>query len=180
VIAGVIIYLIMLTDVLSYILRALNWQGVFVVAWVGIALTHIALTYRRERLPEFRPGRVKSLTPAVAVWFAASAVGIYLVEQGGVFGKTWSAPITLALSVVGYLAVAGFRAALDRGNDPRDEVADIWEARIRCHACDKSYVAVEMDRDPSNGHQAICSECASESIGFYSAARAEARQAAAS
>lgn len=176
VIAGAIIYLIMLTDVLSYILRALNWQGVFVVAWVGIALTHIALTYFTELLPEFRPGRVKPVTPAVAVWFLSSGVGIYLVEQGGAFGATWSAPIALALSVLGYLAVAGYRAVLVRGNDPRDEVADIWEARIRCHSCNKSYVAVEMDRDPSADQQAICSECASESGHFYRAARQEARQ----
>lgn len=174
-VAGAIVYLIMLTDVLSYILRALNWQGVFVVGWVGIALTHIALTYRKEVLPEFRPGRVKPLTPAVAVWFLASGVGIYLVELGGTFGKTWSSPITLALSVLGYLVVSKFSAVLVRGNDPRAEVGDIWEDRIRCHACAKSYIAVEMDRDPSAGQQPICSGCASESTSFYRAARAEAR-----
>ena len=62
---GALVYLIMLTDVLSYILRALNWQGVFVVAWVGIALTHIVLTRNDRGIPEFRPGRLKALTPAV-------------------------------------------------------------------------------------------------------------------
>ena len=39
--------------------------------------------------------------------------------------------------------------AMKRPNDPIDEVEDAWEARVRCHRCDKSYVAQEMDRDPT-------------------------------
>ncbi|MES4886695.1 hypothetical protein [Streptomyces sp. NPDC096012] len=175
VVAGCLVYALMLTDVLSYLLRALNWQGVFVVAWVAIALTHILLHRRTEgTLPEFRPGRLRRVTPAAAVWVAVSVVGILLVEWGGAFGATWSAPITFVLSAGGYTLVSRFEALLHRGDDPREEVADAWAARIRCHACDRSYTAVEMDRDPTAGGQAICAGCATASPSFYKAARAEA------
>ena len=176
---GVLVYLLMLTDVLSYLLTALQWQGVFVVAWVGIALTHIVLAKDdRDGLPEFRPGRLRLVTPGVLVLVAAAGTGIAMTEFGGPAGAAWSAPATLALAVGGYAAALKFGRVplLNRGNDPRDEVEDIWEARIRCHACDKHYVAVEMDRDPSAGHAAICSGCAAESPGFYHAARAESAE----
>jgi hypothetical protein len=175
VVAGVLVYAMMLTDVLSYLLRALAWQGVFVVAWVAIALVHIALHRKETGVPEFRPGRLRALTPAVAVWVIASGIGIYLVEGGGAFGATWSAPITFVLSAVGYLAVAGYDVLLPRGNDPRDEVEDAWEARVRCHSCEKSYIAMEIDRDPAAEGAAICSGCASASPTFYGAARADSR-----
>ncbi|MCW2947721.1 MAG: hypothetical protein JWR24_4438, partial [Actinoallomurus sp.] len=172
-VAGVLVYALMLTDVLSYLVRALSWQGVFVVAWVAIALTHIALTRKDTSIPEFRPGRLRPVTPALAVWVGVSILGIVLVEFGGTFGATWSAPITFVLSALLYAAVARFDVILKRGGDPRDEVDDPWETRIRCHACDKSYIALEMDRDPSAGNQAICSGCASASAQFYRAAVAQ-------
>lgn len=177
VIAGALVYLMMLTDVLSWMLTALQWQGVFVVAWVGVALTHIlSAADDRDGLPEFRPGRLRLVTPGIVAWLVAAVTGIALLEGTGTFGGTWSSPITFAISVVGYLVALRLpnRTLLVRPNDPRDEVDDIWDARIRCHVCDKSYVAVEMDRDPSANGQAICSGCAAASPHFYQAARAEA------
>jgi purine-cytosine permease-like protein len=178
IVAGGLVYLIMLTDVLTYILRALAWQGVFVVAWVGIALAHIALTRGQNGVPEFRPGRLKLVTPAAAVWLGVSILGVYLVEQGGAVGATWSAPITFVLSVLGYVASYRFDALLHRPNDPCDEVEDGWESRVRCHVCRKSYLALEMDRDPRADHDAICAGCAAEDVGFYHAAVQEARKGA--
>ncbi|MFE3645755.1 purine-cytosine permease family protein [Streptomyces sp. NPDC059169] len=178
-VVGGLVYLIMLTDVLSYILQALRWQGVFVVAWVGIALTHITLVGDdRDGLPEFRPGRLRLVAPGAVVWLLASGVGIYLTERGSAVGAVWASPVTLVLAVVGYAVAVNLLPSpvLTRGHDPRDEVHDIWEARIRCHVCDRYYVAVEMDRDPSASHAAICSGCASQSTLFYHAARAEAVQ----
>ena len=176
VIAGVLVYLMMLTNVLSYLLLALQWQGVFVVAWVGVALTHISLARNdRDSLPEFRPGRLRLVAPGLVAWLFAAVAGIALLEGAGTFGATWSAPITLVVSAIGYAITArGAHVLLTRGNDPRDEVDDIWEARIRCHICDRSYIAVEMDRDPSANGAAICSGCAATSPRFYRAARAEA------
>ena len=59
-----------------------------------------------------------------------------------------------------------------RPNDPIDEVKHAWEARVRCHRCEKSYVAHEMDRDPSGDHAAICAACATGPA-FHAAAREE-------
>ncbi len=59
-----------------------------------------------------------------------------------------------------------------QAHDPRDEVEDVWQDRIRCHACGKSYVAVEMDRDPAHGHEANCAACATSSP-FLDAVAAE-------
>jgi hypothetical protein len=169
----------MLTDVLSYLLAALAWQAVFIIAWVGIALAHIALHGSKENgLPEFRPGRVRAIAPGLAAWFLAAGSGIALLSLGGTFGAMWSSLITLALSVVLYLAASKLpgRWLLDRPGDVRDEVTDIWEARVRCHRCGHSYTAVEMDRDPSTpDHAAICAACGITSIPFLQAARAEGR-----
>ena len=181
---GVIVYLVMLTNIFSYILHALAWQGVFVVAWVGIALTSIA--YRRrsgteEVVPEFRPGRVPIVSPGMISWLVASAVGITLVQAGGKFGGTWASPITLVLAVgiqAILLSVAPARSWLmQRPHDPRAEVEDPWEARVRCSVCERSYMAMEMDRDPAHELRPICAGCASESTSFYHAAHEEARSA---
>jgi len=64
---------------------------------------------------------------------------------------------------------------MSRPDDTIDEVPDAWEARVRCHRCDKSYVAHEMDRDPTGGHEAICAACATGPA-FHSAAREESNQ----
>lgn len=177
--AGVLTYLFMLTDVLSYLLTALAWQGVFVVAWVGVALAHIWLNRAGDRdgLPEFRPGRVATLAPGAVVWLLVSGIGIGVYEGAGTFGTTWSTPLTLVLSVVGYAAVHTLdrRTLLDRPGDPRDEVEDIWQARVRCHACDRSYIAAEMDRDPSlDDRPAVCADCSGRSSHLRRAALREA------
>ncbi|WP_040774694.1 purine-cytosine permease family protein, partial [Rhodococcus rhodnii] len=41
---AVLVFLLMLTDVFSYLQTALNWQGVLVIGWVGVVLTHFGLT----------------------------------------------------------------------------------------------------------------------------------------
>jgi hypothetical protein len=96
------------------------------------------------------------------------------------FFDVWGLPLTFVLSFGVYsLALTAAKPswfAMARPNDPRDEVSDPWEDRVRCHACDKSYLAQEMDRDPSAGHQAICAACATGPA-FYGAAKAEATAA---
>ena len=67
--------------------------------------------------------------------------------------------------------------AMARPYDPIDEVEDAWEARVRCHRCDKSYVAHEMDRDPTGGHEAICAACATGARVPRGGAPSEAREA---
>ncbi|BCW51849.1 permease [Arthrobacter sp. StoSoilB13] len=176
---GAITYVFMLTDVLSYLLVALAWQGAFIASWVSIMLVHIIFSAGGDKndLPEFRPGRLARFTLGAWVWIGSSVLGALFYQFGGAFGATWSTPLTFALGALLYAAAfkAQSRAALlRRANDPRDEVEDIWEARIRCHACDHSYIAVEMDRDPSQtGQPAICTACAGLSKEYLAACRNE-------
>lgn len=174
VVAGVIAYLFMLTNVLSYLLVALAWQGVFVTAWIAIALVHIAMNRGTGALPEFRPGRLRAVTMGAGAWVLASAIGIALTVQSAAPTLAQLAPlITVVLAAGGYFLAVRFgpSAVVVRGDDPRSEVEDIWEARIRCYACDMSYIAVEMDRALTADAAAICSACAAESPAKLRAAR---------
>jgi hypothetical protein len=114
----------------------------------------------------------------VAAWLVSSAVGVYLVDFGGAFGATWSAPITAMVSASVYGASLEFSREswfrMRRPHDPRLEVDDVWEARVRCESCDKSYIAIEMDRHPCAGHEPICASCATGAH-FYLQARQEAK-----
>lgn len=49
IVVGAIVYLLMLIDVFSYLLQALAYQGIFVVAWVAVAMAHI-FSSRYEQL----------------------------------------------------------------------------------------------------------------------------------
>jgi purine-cytosine permease-like protein len=176
-VAGAIAYLMMLTDVLSYLLVALAWQGVFVTAWIAIALVHIAMHPAGAAQPEIRPGRLRQVTAGAWVWVVASGIGIALTVQTASPTLAQLAPlVTVALAAGGYSVAVkvGRSAVIARGDDPRSEVEDMWEARIRCHACDLSYIAVEMDRDPTAGGAAICSACAAESPAMLRAVQEEA------
>ncbi|GAB2915955.1 hypothetical protein [Streptomyces heilongjiangensis] len=179
-IAGALVYLLMLTDVLSYLLRAPAWQGVAVVAWVAIALTHIAVAPRDPHgLVEFRPGRVPAFLPGAWAILVATAVGIFITEEGtpGSWYVLTAPLITFALAAAVYAVAlrAGGSRLLKRRHDPRDEIDDVWRQRVRCHVCDRSCTAVEMDRDPSAGQDLICAACAEGSGAFMAAVRAEAR-----
>lgn len=74
-------FLFMLTNVLSYLLKALAWQGVFVTAWVAIALVYIALHRNSASLPEVRRVGVRRFSGGALAWTTASVVGIALTEQ---------------------------------------------------------------------------------------------------
>ncbi|MGX6448170.1 purine-cytosine permease family protein [Patulibacter sp. S7RM1-6] len=175
-VVGVVVFLLMLTDVFSYINEALRVQGVLVVAWVGVALSHVLRT--RGAPVEFRPGRVRRFNPVgLGAWSVAAAVGLILLYGAGETGKTWAPLAAFLLSAAVYnlaFSRADAWALLRRPLDPRDEVDDPWEVRIACHVCDRSYVAQEMDRDPSHGHAAICAGCAVASPTFYVSAAREA------
>ncbi|HEU4973613.1 MAG TPA: hypothetical protein VFT50_00885 [Baekduia sp.] len=185
VIAGsVISFLLMLTNVFSYVLDALNYQGIAIVAWVGVALAHVAYLRRANvdlEALEFRPGRIPAFNPGgIGAWVLATAVGLVLKITDSTtsqFFELWGLLLTLAIAFGGYsLALTVARPswfAMSRAHDPLDEVDEPWEARVRCHSCDKAYLAREMDRDPTAGHQAICAACATGAA-FYRAAREEA------
>jgi purine-cytosine permease-like protein len=182
---GVVMYVVMRTDVFSFILKALQYQGAVVVGWVAIALVHLAYFRGRgsgDTAFEFRPGRVPGMNPGgLLAWTIGSAIGIYLIADGAPAGVTWALPTTFTVSGALYaLALAVARPGwfvTPRPNDPRAEVADVWRERILCESCDRSYVAVEMDRRPDGRRPAICSQCAT-GYGFHRAAQQEAHAAA--
>jgi purine-cytosine permease-like protein len=184
VIVGVAAFCLMLTDAVSYLLKALQWQGVVVVAWVAIALCYFAFARRDKRSAEhfeFRPGRVPAFNViGLVAWFCASATGIVLVQTTGTFGATWSAPITFVIAAViysgGRLLTGERHVVLNRPHDPRAEVDNPWEARILCASCSRSYIAQEMDRNPASADLSpICAECGSNDRDYLLASYAEAR-----
>ncbi|GHB87951.1 allantoin permease [Streptomyces umbrinus] len=127
VIGSVIMFLIMLTDVFSYILTALNWQGVLVTGWVAIALTHVALDKRQGVDPaqaETRTVRTVSL-PGVIGWGAGSLVGLVVLEAGPVWASTWG-PILTAVCAAG--TYAALRTALGTKGSPVPETDAVTTA----------------------------------------------------
>lgn len=103
-VTGAIAYVVMLTDVLTWILKALAWQGVFVTAWVAIALVYVLWRGRDTSvLPEVRREKLSPIAPGAAVWLAASIIGIWLTEQQAVPLLAQLAPI-----ITFVLAGAGF------------------------------------------------------------------------
>lgn len=187
--ACAIAYALMLTNVFSYVVDALGYQGIAIVAWVGVALGHVWWLHRERRALEgieFRPGRVPAFNPGgISAWVLATAVGLVLKltdTVGSQLWEVWGLPVTFAVAIGGYTLLLRFARngwfAVARPFDPVEEVEDPWEERIRCHACDRSYLAREMDRDPAAGHAPICAACATGGS-FERAARAEARAVAA-
>lgn len=182
VVVGVVAYLCMLADVFAFLNEALRYQGVVVVSWVGILLTHCLSPTARAlgaAAAEFRVGRLPRFNRAgIGVWAASSVLGLVLLAFGGAFGASWAAPITAVVAVLLYqLALLASRPttfALTRPHDPREEVADVWTDRVECAGCHLSFLAVEFDRDPARGHEPVCAACAESRPGHYQAALREA------
>lgn len=107
IIVGCIVYLLMLADVFAYLLQALAYQGIFVVAWVGVAMAHI-LNDRYRLLVgeeiEYRSSHVPAFNPlGIIAWFAAAAIGVALHLWGGGYAG-FSAPATAVTAFVIYAA----------------------------------------------------------------------------
>jgi purine-cytosine permease-like protein len=101
---GVIAYVLMMADVFSYILQALAYQGVFVVAWVGVALAHIlSKTYqnRFDSHVELDNDYIPAFNPCgLVAWCGAALIGIVVMNIPAVAG--FSAPATFMCAYVIY------------------------------------------------------------------------------
>lgn len=171
-ILSVVVFVLMLTDVFSWLQKAMAWQGDFFAGWVGVVTTHMILTRGRPEDGEFRAGRLPRFTAGLAVWIISAAVGIWLTQSSSAPARLHdlSAIVVLVVSVVLYAAVKlAFPVRSTSTPDPRDEVDDVWTNYIACSHCHKSYVAVEMDREARTG-QPTCDECATNAR-FLNAAR---------
>lgn len=109
VVVGVITYGLMMSDVFAYILQALAYQGIFVVAWVAIAVVHI-LSEGKSGADFDRQHVRLSETPAVnmvglGAWLLGAAAGLALhFAQGSL--ATYSAPATFIVAAVAYLVLS--------------------------------------------------------------------------
>ncbi|CAG4886897.1 purine-cytosine permease family protein [Paraburkholderia saeva] len=163
-IVGVLTFVLMLTDVFSYLMRALQWQSAFFLGWIAIVATHLWLNpHERKDGLEFRANRVALVTPGLIAWIISGAVGIALTESRSVpaLANALASPISLVVGVGLYLLLWKLMPVRARGHalDPRREVSDPRHAWIECASCNNGYTAYETDRDPQQG-SAICDECA--------------------
>ena len=115
-VAGVISYLFMLTDVLSYLAVALSWQGVLVTAWVTMVLLWIFLAPNTSgSLQSDQLTSENSKYPVVA-WVIASAIGVLALQQTRWAPIAALAPLvtigTAVLLYVPWLVTAGVRRAV--------------------------------------------------------------------
>jgi hypothetical protein len=104
-VVGVIVYALMMADVFAKILQALALQGVFVVAWVGVALAHI-LSRRYDELVgeevECRDSHVPAFNVGgLTAWFAGTLTGLLLNSASG-YLQSLSAPATFVVSWLVY------------------------------------------------------------------------------
>lgn len=105
VVVGIVVLIMMrATNVFSYILTALNYQGIFVTAWVGVALTHILskryddllggeLPYHSNQVPNFNPC-------GLLAWFAGAGAGLVMTLSG--VGAGYAPVATFIVSVAVY------------------------------------------------------------------------------
>nr|WP_034330708.1 allantoin permease [Herbaspirillum sp. B39] len=95
VVVGAVVYALMLADVFSYLLKALAYQGVFVVAWVGVALAHILTVPDHAGTGEGSAGINRV---GLGAWFCGVVPGFVLMEMTG-FWPSLSAPLTFVASM---------------------------------------------------------------------------------
>lgn len=111
IVVGIVVYVLMLSGIFSKLLQALAYQGVFVVAWVAVALAHI-LSNKAERISddalESTLNNVRTFNPrGLAAWFVGVAAGILVMNASEPI-RTFSAPATFVASVAVYLIVSGY------------------------------------------------------------------------
>lgn len=103
---GVLVYTLMRLNVFEYILQALAYQSIFIVAWVAIALAHIfspKYTQLFEGKIEYELERVSALNPCgLGAWFLAAGLGILLLNIGSATLATFSAPVTFVSAFGAY------------------------------------------------------------------------------
>jgi purine-cytosine permease-like protein len=106
---AVVVYVLMLAGVFEKLLLALSYQGVFVVAWVAVALAHILsnrsvqangreIDAALERTPAFNIG-------GLVAWLLGVVAGIVVMNMSGPV-HSFSAIATCVVSAVAYFVLA--------------------------------------------------------------------------
>ncbi|MQY26439.1 purine-cytosine permease family protein [Nocardia aurantia] len=128
---AVVVFLMMLTDVFSYLQTALNWQGVLVIGWVGVVLTHFALSRRDRQSGPVVDESMPRVGWGLIAWIVPSIVGILLLEVSSVpaAARQSAQLIVLVLSVVLYTVTYLLtRRADDTATDARVDGAEVPSA----------------------------------------------------
>jgi len=108
ILVGIVVFSLMLTNVFSFILQALAYQSIFVVAWVVIALTYIFITRGKtydmdaERISLKKEPQVK--LSGIVAWGGASTVGIIMLNSGDAFSP-YASLVTMIVAVVVYASM---------------------------------------------------------------------------
>ncbi|NDK88161.1 allantoin permease [Gordonia desulfuricans] len=110
VVVGVVVYLVMLSNVLTFIVQALAYQALFTVTWTAVVVVRIVWGLFRDR----RADDVVDASPQAPVptvrwfgligWLSGAAVGCLMLALGGQASAawTWALPSALAISCVVY------------------------------------------------------------------------------
>ncbi|MCW4466413.1 hypothetical protein OK351_12995 [Glutamicibacter sp. MNS18] len=156
-----LVFLVMLTDVFSYISIALAWQAVLIVTLIAMMLTHRMMNPKET--PEFRAVRLKRFGPGFFIWVISSGIGVVLLQLPDQLpAMSALAPLIsfiLAMVLYAISQSAGANSLLRAQSDSvRERVKDVWATRIECDSCNLSYVAVEMDTSPSS-NKVLCLAC---------------------
>ncbi|SAK73113.1 allantoin permease [Caballeronia pedi] len=107
IVVGVVVYLLMQQNVFSFILQSLAYQGIFVVAWVSIALTHILVndsTTRPEEIEVALRTAPRFNQKGLVAWFAGTVAGIGVMHMPG-FAASFSAPVTALCGALVFAAL---------------------------------------------------------------------------
>ncbi|MDD2737063.1 MAG: hypothetical protein PHF56_24275 [Desulfuromonadaceae bacterium] len=106
ILVGAIVYALMLMNVFSYLLKALAYQGIFVVAWVTIALAYILNDAKNEHPEE--ASKDDHQYPAfnsrgLIAWFGSVAIGIAMMNIPAV--ASFSSPCSAIAGFILYMAL---------------------------------------------------------------------------
>lgn len=115
ILVGVVVYALMMADITSKILQALAWQGVFIVAWVGVAVARITSKVGRTETQEsVQQLEIPALDwPGLSTWAVGTAAGVLCVNVPGL--TAFSAPASFCVAFVAYrmlLAMGARRLAI--------------------------------------------------------------------
>ncbi|PJJ42940.1 purine-cytosine permease-like protein [Glutamicibacter mysorens] len=158
---SVLVFLVMLTDVFSYISVALAWQAVLVVTLIAMMVTDRFM--KSKETPEFRSARIKRFGAGFFVWIVSSGVGVVLLQMPNQLPTLSAlAPlVSFALAVILYAftQLTGMSSLKDVPSDAvREQIDDLWGTRVQCSECELSYVAIEMDTTDEQ-HRVLCLGC---------------------
>lgn len=97
IVGAVVLVLMRWTDIFGYMLIALNYQAIFITAWVGVALAYILKAGAGQTAP---PLCAATRAASLLVWFAANATGL-LLAQLLLPASSLAVPASLGLAFVG-------------------------------------------------------------------------------